>query len=130
VDELPLKGVEPQARPRLAPAWVALITAWLGMLMLLASIVVIILPGSRNPVAELQHQAPYSMKDRFLPVPIYGIAVVLFLGCVVLWQMRREMRPLPQALVNQRVQAIAGMVLALVGAVIIYAYVAFFGPRA
>src|SRR5678810_324440 len=84
VDELPLKGVEPQARPRLAPAWVALITAWLGMLMLLASIVVIILPGSRNPVAELQHQAPYSMKDRFLPVPIYGIAVVLFLGCVVL----------------------------------------------
>jgi hypothetical protein len=99
-------------------------------MMLGASILFIVLPGSRDPVAELRHQQPYSMKDRFLPVPMYGIALVLFLGSVVLWQMRREPRPLATALVSQRVQAMVGMGLALVGAVIIYAYVAFFGPRA
>ena len=70
------------------------------------------------------------MKDRFLPVPMYGIALVLFLGIVVLWQMRKEPRPLDDALVNQRVQAWVGIVLAIVGAVVVYVYVALRGPRA
>jgi hypothetical protein len=129
-EPLPLESKLDTKPPTLAPAWLPLVTAWLGLLMLAASVIFILLPGSRNPVAELQHQQPYSLKDRFLPVPMYGIALVLFLGSVVLWQMRREARPLPQALVNQRVQAMVGMGLALLGAVIIYAYVAFFGPRA
>jgi hypothetical protein len=97
--------------------------------MFLASIVFILLPGSQNPVGELQHQVAYSLKDRFLPVPIYGITFVLFLGIVVLWQMRKEPRPLPDGLVMQRTQAWVGMTLALAGAVVIYGYVALYGPR-
>jgi len=116
--------------PTLAPPWLALLTAWAGLLMLIASIVFILLPGSRDPVAELQHRQSYSLKDRFLPFPIYGIAIVLFLGIVILWQMRKEPRPLPPALVNQRVQAWVGMILALVAAAIVYIYVALHGPRA
>jgi hypothetical protein len=129
VEQLPLKGVKDQKRPALAPAWVALLAAWGGLLMLIASIVFTLLPGSRDPVGELEHRVDYSVKDRFLPVPIYGIALVLFLGIVVLWQMRKEPRPLLQALVNQRVQAWVGIVLALIGAVVVYAYVAMRGPR-
>lgn len=113
----------------MAPAWVAFVTAWGGMLMLVASVVFVLLPGSRNPVAELQHQAAYSIKDRFLPVPIYGITVVLFLGIVVLWQMRKEPHPLADGLAMQRVQVRVGMGLALVGAIVIYGYVWLYGPR-
>jgi hypothetical protein len=116
--------------PRLAPAWVALLAAWLGLLTLVASIVFLFLPGSRDPRAELEHLKPYSIADRFLPLPIYGCVVAMFLGIVVLWQMRRERRPLPDALVAQRVQAWAGIGLALLGAAIIYMYVALRGPRA
>ena len=118
----------PKKRPTPAPAWVALLAAWFGLLMLVASIVFLFLPGSENPMAELEHRRPYSFADRFLPVPMYGIAFALFLGIVVLWQMRKEPRPLPDALVAQRVQAWAGIVLALIGAAIIYVWVAFRGP--
>ena len=130
VNDLGLKDEMQEKRPMLAPAWVALATAWGGVLMLIASIVFIFLPGSRDPVGELEHRVAYSMKDRFLPVPMYGIALVLFLGIVVLWQMRKEPRPLDEPLVNQRVQAWVGIVLAIMGAVVVYVYVALRGPRA
>jgi hypothetical protein len=115
-------------RPTPTPAWVPLLTAWLGLIMLVASIVLIFLPSSVNPREELEHAREYSAADRFLPVPIYGIALTLFLGIVVLWQMRKEPRPLPAALVNQRVQAWVGIVLALLGAVLIYVWVGLRGP--
>ncbi len=113
----------------LAPAWVALLTVWLGVIMLVASIVFIFLPGSRDPRGELEHRLPYSLADRFLPVPIYGVTVTLFIGIVVLWQMRREPRPLPDGLVIQRVQAWVGIGLSLVAAAIVYIHVALHGPR-
>jgi hypothetical protein len=128
-DPLPLKlPPEPPAPPTPAPAWVAFISAWLGLLMLVASIVFVFLPGSKDPRAELEHLQPYSLADRFLPIPIYGITVAMFLGIVVLWQMRKEQRPLPDALVAQRLQAYVGIALAFLGAVIVYAHVALRGP--
>src|SRR5262245_61992416 len=113
--ELPLRPVEPESRrghPTPAPAWVALAAAWAGLLMLIASIGFVFLPGTRNPREELEHLKTYSTADKFLPVPIYGITIAIFLGIVVLWQMRYEPRPLPDALVAQRVQAWAGIILA------------------
>jgi hypothetical protein len=101
----------------------------MGLIMLIASVVFIFLPGSVNPREELEHQRPYSWADRFLPIPIYGITIALFLGIVVLYQMRAEPRPLEPALRNQRVQASVGIVLAVMGAVIIYTWVALHGPR-
>jgi hypothetical protein len=108
---------------------VALLAAWCGLLVLASAVVFVFLPGSRNPTAELEHAIPYSAKDKFLPVPIYGTALALFLGIVVLWQMRREPRPLPAALLAQRLQAWVGIVLALVAAAVVYGYVGLFGPR-
>jgi hypothetical protein len=108
---------------------VALLSAWLGLVMLAGSVVFILLPGSRNPRAELQHIQPYSAADRFLPIPIYGIAFSLFVGMVVLWQMRREPRPLPPPMLAQRVQAWVGIALSLLAAAIIYGFVAFHVPR-
>lgn len=116
--------------PTPAPAWVALGAAWAGLIMLAASIAFILLPGSVNPREELERQRGYSLADRFLPLPVYGITVALFLGIVVLWQMRKEPRPLTDALVAQRVQAWAGIALALLGAVVIYTWVALRGPGA
>ena len=112
-----------------APAWVALAAAWAGLLMLLASIVFVFLPGTRNPREELEHLRGYSTADKFLPLPIYGITLAMFLGIVVLWQMRKEPRPLPDALVAQRVQAWVGIILGFAGAVVIYTWVALRGPR-
>jgi hypothetical protein len=106
-----------------------LATAWLGLIMLIASIAFIFLPGSRQPREELERLREYSPADRFLPWPLYGITLTLFLGIVVLWQMRREPRPLPDALVAQRVQAWVGITLALIATVIIYVWVGLFGPR-
>ena len=127
---LPLKPPDPEPpRPTPAPPWVALLTAWLGLIVLIAAIVFPFLPGSRDPRAELEHAKPYSFADRFLPVPMYGITVALFLGIVVLWQMRKEPRPLPNAMVAQRVQAYVGIALALIATVILYVYVALRGPR-
>jgi len=130
-DSSDLPPLDPDAppHPRLAPPWVALLAAWLGLLTLIASAVVPFLPGSRDPRAELQNLRPYSAADRFIPVPLYACTVALFLGIVVLWQMRREPRPLPDALVAQRVQAYAGIALGLAAATIVYAFVAFRGPR-
>jgi hypothetical protein len=118
----------PQKRPAPAPPWVALLAAWAGLLMLLASVVFIFLPGSVDPRAELEHARQYSPADRFLPLPIYGTTVALFLGIVVLWQMRREPRPLHAGLAAQRVQAWVGIGLALAAAAVIYAWVALKGP--
>jgi len=129
VMSLPPLNPDPPPAPRLAPSWVALLAAWLGLVTLIASIVFPFLPGSRHPKAELQHQQPYSFADKFIPFPIYASVVAMFLGIVVLWQMRREPRPLPDALLSQRMQAWAGIVLALLGAAIIYIAVALRGPR-
>ena len=118
----------PERRPTPAPPWVALMAAWAGLLMLVASIVFTLLPGSVDPRKELERARPYSVADRFLPLPIYGVTVALFLGIVVLWQMRKEPRPLPDAMVAQRVQAWVGIVLALLGAAVIYVWVFFRGP--
>ena len=112
-----------------APAWVALTAAWLGLMMLIASIVFVFLPGSQSPKEELEQLKPYSAADRFLPVPIYGITVALFVGIVVLRQMRDQPRPLSDALVAQRVQAWVGIVLSLIGTAVIYIWVALHGPR-
>jgi|SRR5688572_14689760 hypothetical protein len=125
---LPLKPAEELRRPTPAPPWLALLTAWLGLVMLVASVVFVFLPGSRRPREELERLEPYSLADRFLPLPVYGITVALFLGIVVLWQMRREPRPLPDALVAQRVQAWVGIVLALAATVVIYTWVGLRGP--
>jgi hypothetical protein len=131
-ERLPLRPVDDvprPAKPTPAPAWVALATAWLGLVMLVTSVVFIFLPGSTSPREELEHLRKYSFADRFLPLPLYGITFALFLGIVVLWQMRKEPRPLPDALVAQRVQAWAGIVLALFATVIIYVWVGLRGPR-
>ena len=125
----PIDPPGPPRRPTPAPAWVALAAAWAGLLMLVASVVFVFLPGSVDPRAELEHSRAFSAADRFLPLPIYGTTVAMFLGIVVLWQMRKEPRPLPDALVAQRVQAWVGIVLALVGAALIYVWVYFRGPR-
>jgi hypothetical protein len=120
--------LDPPPPPRLAPAWVALLSAWLGLLTLIASAAVPFLPGSRDPRAELQNLRPYSVADKFIPIPIYASVVAIFLGIIVLWQMRREPRPLPDALISQRIQAYVGIGLAVLGVVIIYLHVALRGP--
>lgn len=117
------------ARPTPAPPWVALLSAWLGLLTLITSAIFPLLPGSRDPRAELEHAQPYSFADKFLPLPMYGAVIALFLGIVVLRQMRKEPRPLPEAMVAQRMQAWVGIVLAMLGAAIIYTWVALRGPR-
>ena len=117
------------ARPTLAPTWVALLAAWMGVIVLTASIIFIFLPAARDPRGELEHRVPYSLADRFLPVPIYGVTITLFVAIVVLWQMRREPRPLPEALVAQRLQAWVGIALSLIAALLIYVHVARHGPR-
>ena len=124
-----LKPLPAPRKPRTpAPAWVALVAAWLGLLSVVVAIVIPFLPGSKDPVAELQHAAPYSPADRVLAVGIYLSPAAIFMGIVVMWQMRDERRPLPEAMVAQRVQAWAGIVLGIVGAGIIYAWVALRGP--
>lgn len=128
--DLPLQPPPPVRKPITpAPAWVALVAAWLGLIMLIASVVFIFLPGSRNPKEELEHLQPYSAADRFLPVPIYGITVALFVGIVVLRQMRDLPRPLADAYVAQRVQAWVGIVLSLIATAVIYVWVGIYGPR-
>lgn len=128
-DDLPLRPpADPPRRPTLAPPWVALLSAWLGLMMLIAAIAFPFLPGSDDPRAELEHARPYSFADKFLPVPMYGVTIAMFLGIVVLWQMRREPRPLPHALLAQRVQAWVGIALALIATVILYVHVALRGP--
>jgi hypothetical protein len=130
-EPLPLKPVDDDVpkRPTLAPAWLALVTPWLGLLMLVLAVVFPFLPGTKDPRAELEHLRPPSFADRFLPVPMYGITVTLFLGIIVLWQMRREPRPLPPPLIAQRIQAWAGIGLAAIATIILYIYIALHGPK-
>ena len=110
--------------PTPAPAWVPLINAWLGLATLAASVVLLLLPGSKNPRAELEHARPYTAADRFFLVPVYLSVVTLFVGIIVYWQMRREPRPLPDGMVVQRFQAAVGMALALIAIVIFYTFAA------
>ncbi len=132
-NDLPLKPVadeaaSPPSTP--APAWLAFVAAWLGLLTLIASIVLLLLPGSHDPRAELEHAKPYSAADRFFPVPVYMSVVTLFIAIVVLRQMRHEPRPLADGLVAQRVQAWAGIILSLIAIGIFYAVAAHrVGPR-
>jgi hypothetical protein len=128
--ELPPLEPEHKPKPTPAPAVVSLLAVWIGLLTLIGSIALPFLPGSRNPRAELEHVQPYSLADRFLPVPIYGSVIGLFLGIVVIWQMREEPRPLPEAMVNQRLQAWVAIALALLAAAVIYLHVALRGPGA
>lgn len=131
--DLPLKPVadEEALPPSIpAPAWLAFAAAWLGLLTLIASIVLLLLPGSHNPRAELEHAKPYSAADRFFPVPVYMSVVTLFIAIIVLRQMRHEPRPLADALVAQRVQAWAGIILSLIAIAIFYVVAAHrVGPR-
>jgi hypothetical protein len=120
LDNLPLRPPDEPGQPTPAPAWLALVAAWAGLIMFVASLVFVFLPGTRQPRAELEHAKPYSIVDRYLPVPMYGTTVAMFLGIVVLWQMRKLPRPLPQPMVMQRLQAWTGVALALLGAMIIY----------
>lgn len=130
--DLPLKPVEPYRvppEPTPAPAWVALCTAWGGLIVLIGSIVFVFLPGTKDPLAELEKLAPPAIADRFLPFELYGCTIALFLGIVVLFQMRRVPRPLPSELVMQRFQAWVGIVLSLIGAAVVYIDVGLRGPK-
>ena len=124
-DELPLKPVPDEKQlPTPAPAWVALAAAWLGMLTLLLTIILMFLPGSKNPRLELEHAAKYSVADRFLPVPAYLSVAALCIGIVVFWQMRKEPRPLPDGMIAQRLQATIGILLTMIAITILYIFVA------
>ena len=123
-DELPLKPLaDEKPAPTPAPPWVALASAWLGLITLFCTILLMFLPGSRNPRLELERIRQYSLADRFLPVPAYLSVVSLFVGIVVIWQMRKEPRPLPDAMVAQRVQAYVGLFITLVAITLLYAFV-------
>ncbi len=129
-DELPLKPLEeaPRKQATPAPAWVALCAPWLGLLTLILSIVVFIVPGSRDPQAELMHAKPYSAADWLVMIALYNSVVAIFVALLVVWQMRHQPRPLSDPLVAQRLQAIVGLVLALIGIAIVYIGVALRGP--
>jgi hypothetical protein len=116
--------IPPRHQPLLAPPWVALVSAWLGLLMVVASLVLPFLPGSRQPRYEIEHLIPYSPADRFLPFAVYLSPLALTIGSAVLWQMRKEPRPLTAALAAQRTQAIFGIGLTLFGTAIVYIWVA------
>jgi len=129
-DDLPLKPIEdkPRKERNPAPAWVALAAPWLGLLTSILSIVIFLVPGSRDPRAELTHARPYSAADWVLMIAIYTSVVAVFVGLVVLWQMRTQPRPLSTPLASQRLQAIVGLILAAIGIAIIYIGVALRGP--
>jgi hypothetical protein len=129
-DELPLKPAEPRPRKQVtpAPAWVALAAPWLGLITLILSIVTFIVPGSRDPQGELMHARPYSTADIVLPVALYIAVAAIFIGLLVLWQMRTQPRPLSAPLAAQQLQAMVGLVLAAIGVTIVYIGVALRGP--
>ena len=121
-DELPLKPVadKPKRERNPAPAWLALAAPWLGLLTLILSITIFLVPGSRDARAEFTHAKPYSPADWVLMIGLYTSVVAVFAGLLVLWQMRTQPRPLPGALAAQRLQALVGLVLAGIGISIIY----------
>ena len=121
-EELPLKPVadEPKKDRNPAPAWVALAAPWLGLLTLILSIIVFLVPGSRDPQAEFMHQRPWSAADVVVTIAEYTSVLAVFVGFVVIWQMRTQPRPLSAPLAAQKMQAIVGLVLSFIGVVIIY----------
>jgi hypothetical protein len=129
-DELPLKPVAdtPRKERHPAPAWVALAAPWLGLLTLILAITVFLVPGSRDPRAELTHQRPYSPADVVLTIAQWTSVTAVFVGIIVIWQMRTQPRPLSAPLAAQRLQAIVGLILAGIGIAIVYIGVALRGP--
>jgi hypothetical protein len=129
-EELPLKPIadKPKKERTPAPAWVALSAPWLGLLTLILSITIFLVPGSRDPRAELTHARPYSPADVVLTIADYASVLAVFVGIVVIWQMRTQPRPLSVPLAAQRLQAIVGLVLAGIAIAIIYIGVALRGP--
>ena len=121
-DELPLKPIadKPKKERHPAPAWVALTSPWLGLLTLILSIVTFLVPGSRDPRAEFMHQRPWSAADIVVTIAEYTSVLAVFVGLVVIWQMRTQPRPLSGPLAAQRLQAIVGLVLSFIGVAIIY----------
>jgi len=121
-DKLPLKPVadKPKKERNPAPAWVALASPWLGLLTLILSIVIFIVPGSRDPRAELTHQRPWSAADIVVTIAEYMTVLAVFVGLVVILQMRTQPRPLSAPLAAQRLQAIVGLGLSFIGVAIIY----------
>jgi hypothetical protein len=99
---------------------VALAAPWLGLSTLILSVLVFFVPGSRDPRAEQSHAQPYSAADYLVLIALYLSAVAVFIPLVIFWQMRTQPRPLSPPLAAQRVQAIAGLALALIGIVTIY----------
>jgi hypothetical protein len=121
-EELPLKPVadKPKKERNPAPAWLALAAPWLGLLTLFLSIATFIVPGSRDPRAEFTHATPYSPADWLVMIGLYTSVVAVFIGLLVIWQIRTQPRPLSAPLAAQRLQAIVGLVLAGLGIAIIY----------
>jgi NhaP-type Na+/H+ or K+/H+ antiporter len=126
---LPLKPPLDPPKPRTpAPAWLAFLVAWLGLISLALAIAIPFLPGSRDPQAEITHAKPYPLADRAIPIALYTQTVTLFLGIIVFRQMTTEPRPLSQPLVAQRLQAWTGIALAFAGIIFVYLYVQLRGP--
>ena len=121
-DELPLKPVDdpPKKERAPAPAWVALAAPWLGLITLILSIAVFLVPGSRDARAESMHQRPWSAADVVVTIAEYVSVLAVFVGLTVILQMRSQPRPLSAPLAAQRLQAIVGLVLAFIGVGIIY----------
>ena len=121
-DELPLRPVEdmPKKERTPAPAWVALAAPWLGLLTVILAITVFVVPGSRDPRAEVTHQRPWSAADVVVTVAEYMAVLAVFLALLVILQMRSQPRPLSAPLAAQRLQAIVGLVLSAIGVAIIY----------
>ena len=112
LEKLPLEPFDdpPPPKERMpAPAWVALLAPWLGLVTLALSILIFIVPGSRDPRAELSHAQPYSPADWLILIATYTSAVAVFIPLVIFWQMRTQPRPLSQPLIAQRLQAIVGL---------------------
>jgi hypothetical protein len=129
-DELPLKPIEDKPRKERtpAPAALALAAPWLGAITLILSIAIFLVPGSRDPQAELAHARPYSPADRVLLVAVYTSVVAIFVPILIFWQMRTQPRPLSEPLAAQRLQAFVGLALSIIGVIIIYTGVALRGP--
>src|SRR5947207_12761627 len=117
LEKLPLEPFDdsPPKESTPAPAWVALVAPWLGLVTVGLAILVFVVPGSRDPRAELSHAQPYSAADWVVLIAAYTSVVAVFIPLVIFWQMRTQPRPLSAPLAAQRLQAMVGLVLALIG---------------
>ena len=102
----------------------------MGLLDVALAAAVPFVPGSRDPRAELTHARPYAPADWVLLFAIYLCPLTITLSGIVIRQMGTEPRPLPEPLRLQRIQAFAGIALALAAAAILYTFVALRGPSA